>query len=165
MKIYILTALFFCTSLCIAENVSKQKIPMPPWTETTGAPTSSFEVLDYLFQVLPLMSENTMNDINEALDQNVSASMLLAIIYNENLNRQLIDFDNFETNEEASCFSALAELMNTLKLYESQRQHHFGDYGNFWSLNSDNANSLGNLMQQIMDFEELVQRIQDPTDI
>lgn len=162
--IYILTAIIFCATIFAEENVSKQKIPMPPWTETTGAPTSSFQALDYLFQVLPLMSENTRQDLCEALDRDASAGELLAIIYSENLNRHLIDYNNPD-NEETSGFNALVDLMNTLKLYESQWQHHFSDLVTLWSLNSDNANSLGNLMQQIMDFEELAARVKDPNDM
>jgi len=162
--IYILTAIIFCATIFAEENVSKQKIPMPPWTETTGAPTSSFQALDYLFQVLPLMSENTRQDLCEALDRDASAGELLAIIYSENLNRHLIDYNNPD-NEETSGFNALVDLMNTLKLYESQWQHHFGDFGNFWSLGSGNSNSLTYMIKQIMDFEELAQRIQDPTDM
>ena len=163
----VICILLICYATIFVTEIEAKKIPMPPWANTTGSPTSSYQALEYFYKVLPLVSQKTTEELNEALDRDASEGELLSIIYNENLNQQLFDYENpgLLANGEPLQFSALKELMETLKLYENQWHHHFEKTEEYWSLQSGSRNSLGNLIKQIMDFEELAQRVKDPNDM
>lgn len=149
-----------------AETVPHKTLPLPPWALEQRMPTNNAEIMAYVLAVTPYLEPHTLLALEKAYETHAPTGHILALVYEDNLRKRLIDYGHADTHSEKGHTSrALDELQKSARTFAERLQVEHGS--RLWDDDPQNPFSVAGMLHGIQRLEELQERYEttdDPLD-
>ena len=136
------------------------EIPLPPWYERPGGPTSRVEIVEYLAAVLPALSEQDRSELDRARERSAGDGEILSLTYAARLRAAI----RGTRPPPATTPTTLDEIQRLQAVYGDQWETLTQTPGAVWSTAAGGSNMISEVLTGITLCEELKRRIDNPAD-